>query len=179
MLKQLDIKHFTIFQEASFKFVKGLNIVLGENGLGKTHILKLCYSLLATSAEAGKKNRNEVPTKNMLQGRIADKLNHVFRPDRLGRLVQRKQGRERCTIDAQFKTSSLNTKVSFASQSSSEVKIDLLPEIWVDKPPVYLPTRELLTLYPNFISVYENHYLEFEETYRDQRSGEISFSAII
>jgi len=25
----------------------------------------------------------------------------------------------------------------------------------------------LLTIYPSFVSVYENHYLEFEETYRD------------
>jgi len=33
--------------------------------------------------------------------------------------------------------------------------------------PVFLPTRELLTLYPNFLSVYENYYLEFDETYRD------------
>ncbi len=167
MLKQVDIKHFTVFKEASFNFVKGLNVVIGENGLGKTHILKLAYSLLATSAEAGKKFRNGVPTKSILQGRLADKLNHVFRPERLGRLVQRRQGRERCTINAQFKKTSLNTIVSFASQSKSEVKVDLLPEAWVDKPPVYLPTRELLTLYPNFISVYENHYLEFEETYRD------------
>ena len=30
-----------------------------------------------------------------------------------------------------------------------------------------MPTRELLTLYPGFVSIYDNHYLEFDETYRD------------
>lgn len=30
-----------------------------------------------------------------------------------------------------------------------------------------MPTRELLTLYPGFVSLYENRYLEFEETYYD------------
>ena len=45
--------------------------------------------------------------------------------------------------------------------------IGRLPSGWVDKAPVFLPTRELLTIYPGFVSVYENHYLEFEETWRD------------
>jgi ABC-type transport system involved in cytochrome c biogenesis ATPase subunit len=30
-----------------------------------------------------------------------------------------------------------------------------------------MPTRELLTLYPGFVSIYDNYYLEFDETYRD------------
>jgi hypothetical protein len=30
-----------------------------------------------------------------------------------------------------------------------------------------LPTRELLSIYPNFVAFYEGHYLEFEETWRD------------
>ncbi|WPD23068.1 MAG: AAA family ATPase [Candidatus Electrothrix scaldis] len=167
MLQQLDIKNFTVFQNADLTFANGLNVVIGENSSGKTHILKLAYSIIAASAEAEKKFRQEAPTKSILQGKLADKLHHVFRPERLGRLVQRRQGRERCTIKAQFAKTSLNTSLSFASQSKSEVKVDLLPKVWADKPPVYLPTRELLSLYPNFISVYENHYLEFEETYRD------------
>lgn len=41
------------------------------------------------------------------------------------------------------------------------------PKARVDAAPAYLPTRELLTIYPGFVSVYENHYLEFEETWRD------------
>ncbi|MCI5148034.1 MAG: ATP-binding protein, partial [Candidatus Electrothrix sp. MAN1_4] len=167
MLQQLEIKNFTVFQDADFNFANGLNVIIGENSSGKTHILKLAYSIIAASAEAEKKFSQEAPTKSILQGKLADKLHHVFRPERLGRLVQRRQGRERCTIKAQFTKASLNTSLSFASQSKSEVKVDLLPKTWADKPLVYLPTRELLSLYPNFISIYENHYLEFEETYRD------------
>ncbi len=167
MLKKMAVKHFTVFHDATFNFSSGLNVVIGENGLGKTHILKLAYSLLAVSAEEGKKYRDESPTKNLLQGRIAEKLVNVFRSENLGRLAQRKQGRERCTVKTWFGNTSLNMELSFATQSKSEVKIDKLPKMWLDKPPVFLPTRELLTLYPNFISVYESHYLEFEETYRD------------
>ncbi len=51
--------------------------------------------------------------------------------------------------------------------SKSEVSIEKLPLVWMDIPLVYLPTRELLTIYSDFIAVYEGHYLEFEETWPD------------
>ena len=35
------------------------------------------------------------------------------------------------------------------------------------QPPAYLPTRELLTIYPGFVSLYETTELPFEETWRD------------
>jgi len=83
-------------------------------------------------------------------------------------LVRRKlKSRERCKISAFFDDQKLDIQFSFASQSRTEVVIDKLPSIWLDKAPVFLPTKELLTIYPNFISIYENHYIEFDEIYRD------------
>ena len=32
---------------------------------------------------------------------------------------------------------------------------------------MYLPTHELLTIYPGFLPLYDAHHLEFEETWRD------------
>jgi recombinational DNA repair ATPase RecF len=43
LLDQLHIKHFTVFQDAHFQFSPGLNVVVGDNGAGKTHLLKLGY----------------------------------------------------------------------------------------------------------------------------------------
>lgn len=55
----------------------------------------------------------------------------------------------------------------FSSLAKSEVTVTRVPSKWQDKPPVFLPTRELLTLYPGFIELYETRYLEFEEAWRD------------
>ncbi|GLX89990.1 hypothetical protein Pfra02_25590 [Pseudomonas fragi] len=41
MLKQLNIKEFTVFEEANLRFGKQLNVIVGENGAGKTHLLNL------------------------------------------------------------------------------------------------------------------------------------------
>jgi len=107
------------------------------------------------------------PTKTLLQTRVADKLENVFRPEYLGRLARRRQGRERCDVNLVFKQRSHNLSFSFSSNSKREVNVRALPSGWIAVPPAYLPTRELLSIYPNFVAFYDGHYLDFEETWRD------------
>lgn len=168
MLKTLDIKRFTVFRDENITLAPGLNVIVGENSMGKSHLLKLAYSLIATSAEQGRKPNAGEPTKTVLQKAYGEKLMGVFRPEKgVGRLVTRKQGRDRCELGAVFTDPALNTRISFATNSKSDVQVDELPGIWDSQSPLYIPTRELMTIYPNFVSVYEQHYLEFEETWRD------------
>lgn len=167
MLKDLKIKNLTVFPEANLHFGRNLNVIVGENGAGKTHLLKLAYCLLAASWEEGKKPHASGPTKTVLQSRLADKLVNVFRPETLGRLARRRQGRERCDIQAVFSRPEFDISFGFATNSKAEVSIEKMPTQWLNVAPAYLPTRELLTIFPNFVAVYEGHYLEFEETWRD------------
>jgi len=37
----LKLQNFTAFRDAEFKFNSGINVFVGENGTGKTHLLKL------------------------------------------------------------------------------------------------------------------------------------------
>lgn len=167
MLKSLRIRDFTVFTEADLEFAEGLNVIVGANGTGKTHLLKLPYAVMAMSAEEGKK-RAEPPTKTVLQTRIAEKISSVFRPeDRLGRLVHRRRGRNRCEVRMSFTQPTTSLAFGFSSLSKSEVVVESAPSGWQDKPPVFLPTRELLTLYPGFVPLYETRHLEFDETWRD------------
>jgi hypothetical protein len=166
MLKRMTIKNLTVFPDADLEFGSNLNVIVGENGTGKTHLLKMAYSVLGVIAEEGRKSLVTTPTKSLLQTRLAEKLINVFRPEALGRLTRRKQGRERCDISLKFDQEESIT-FRFATNSKSEVAIEKLPASWFTVLPAYLPTRELLTIFPNFVSVYEGHYLEFEETWRD------------
>lgn len=166
VIKSLAVENFTVFSKAQLDFGSELNVFIGENGAGKTHLLKLAYSILAVSAEEGRKGL-AAPTKSVLQPKIAEKLVNVLRPESLGRLARRKQGRTRCDVSMEFFDPNLDIDFGFATQSKADVQIEKLPRVWSDTAPAYLPTRELLTLYPGFVSVYEGHYLEFEETWRD------------
>ena len=167
MLKSLKIKEFTVFRDVDLKFANGLNVFVGANGTGKTHLLKLPYAAMAMSAEEGKK-RAEPPTKSLVQTRIAEKLSGVFRPeDRLGRLVHRRVGRNKCEIEMGFIQPKTCLAFQFSSLAKSEVSVAKVPSAWQDKPPTFLPARELLTIYPGFVPLYETRHLEFDETWRD------------
>ena len=167
MLKSLGIRNFTVFDGADLKFAKGLNVIVGANGTGKTHLLKLPYAVMAMSADEGRK-RTEPPTKTVLQTRLAEKLSSVFRPeDRLGRLVHRQRGRSSCEVEMAFDRPRTSLAFQFSSLAKSEVSIKRAPSSWQDKPPVFIPTRELLTIYPGFVPLYETRHLEFDETWRD------------
>ncbi len=168
MLKSMEIKRLTVFSDVDLSFGRDLNVIIGENGTGKSHLLKIAYASIAVSAQEGIKKANpSAPTKALLQTALADKLVGVFRPEALGRLASRKRGRERCDIGLKFSDAPLDLSFYFATNSKSEVSVEALPTSWVDKMPIFIPTRELLTLYPGFVSLYEGHYLEFEENWRD------------
>ena len=167
VLTSLEVRNFTLFPEADLRFAKGLNVIVGENGTGKTHLLKLSYAVMAMSAEAGRK-RDGRPTKTLLQARIGEKIVNVFRPEgRIGRLAHRQKGRSRCEVKVGFRKSETSVGFHFASQSKSEVVVDRSPSRWCEDAPVFLPTRELLTIFPGFVSLYETRHVEFDETWRD------------
>ncbi|GAB3214665.1 AAA family ATPase [Pseudaeromonas pectinilytica] len=160
MLKQAKLKNFTTLPNETMVFAPGLNVIVAENGCGKTHLLKAIYSLLSV-------NTGKDLSKTGLQKNYAEKLMGVFRPESLGRLVKRKQGRERCEIQLQMADSQQDCEINFASNAATGVQVEIVPQANLSQPPVYLPTRELVTLCPWFINLYDNYHLEFEETWRD------------
>lgn len=168
MLKSLHIENLTVFPKADLEFGKNLNVIIGENGTGKSHLLKAAYAAIAVSAKGAKDAASGQPTKGFLGTSIADKLRNVFKPDELGRLARRRpRGHSTCKIGYEFLPAELNLAFHFSTSAKSEVNIDRLPEGWVEKLPVFLPTRELLTIFPGFVSLYETTHLPFEETWRD------------
>lgn len=162
MLTSAVFKNFTTVPNDEFKFAKGLNVIVGANGLGKSHILKAIYSLL--KVQSGK---NVDLTKTFLEKAYAEKLVGAMRPEELGRLVKRKRGSERCELALTMEAAKQSTKIAFANRAKSQVEVLTLPSEALPLSPVFLPTRELVTLSPWFVPLYDNFHLEFEETWRD------------
>ena len=161
MLKKAVIKNFGPLPNAEYEFSPALNVIVGENGLGKSQLLKLLYAVLKVNADA------RDLTKAELQKAYAEKLIGVFRPDALGRLAKRKRGRERCEVQVDMKDPALSCAFSFASQAKSEVQVENPPSKTLGLAPAYIPTRELVTLCPWFGPLYDNYHLRFEESWRD------------
>jgi len=162
MLESVKFKNFTTVPNEEWHFANGLNVIVGENGLGKSHVLKAIYALLKVQS-----NKNAELTKTGLEKAYAEKLVSVMRPESLGRLVKRKQGRERCELMLSMKEQKQCATIAFASSAKSQVEVVRAPTEPLPLSPVFLPTRELATLCPWFAPLYDNYHLEFEETWRD------------
>jgi hypothetical protein len=168
MLESLKLKDFTAFADEEFHFGEGLNVLVGENGTGKTHILKLAYTCIAVRNQTVREATLPQPSPAYFRMAIAAKLLGVFKPDRLGRLARRdRKGRQRCEVRSAMAGEERPLAFSFNTSSEGEVSVHETPSQWLDKRPAYLPTRELLTVYPGFVSLYETAHLSFEETWRD------------
>ena len=161
MIQTVTLKNFGPLPNDGYQFAPGLNVIVGENGLGKSQLLKLLYAVLKVHADA------QDFTKTALQKAYAEKLTNVFRPDALGRLVKRRQGNERCEVGLVLKDFAQSCAFSFATGAKSSVQVDLVPTDREHATPVYMPTRELLTLCPWFGPLYDNYHLRFEESWRD------------
>ncbi|MEW6351931.1 MAG: AAA family ATPase [Thermodesulfobacteriota bacterium] len=171
-LKSLRVKNFTAFSDLEVEFSPGLNVIIGENAAGKSHLLKLAYVtayVVYESSRREKKLLGEIPAgtdKSSLQRRIAEKLVGVFKPDTLGRLSRRGRGRARSQVRTDFGTDGA-LEFSFASNSSKDVALLSRPPEARHDAPIFFPTKEVLSLYPGLTSLYETRELAIDETYYD------------
>ena len=169
MINKIIAKNFTVFRDAEFAFSKGINVVIGSNGTGKSHVLKLAYTAARWSQEMALREKNQIrPDKVTLQKKLGEKLMGVFRCETLGRLSTRGIGARRTEVSASFhQMPRASVSFSFSTRSSIEAVLEKVPAEFFDDEAVFFPTKEMLTMFPGFIALYDNYALQIDETYRD------------
>ncbi len=163
MLKKLSLENFTTFKHAEFNFSKGINIIIGENSSGKSHILKLAYSVATVwdqCVNAGGKDQ------------LVKKLHGVFGIEKLADLRNRTTllmaENHNVTLECFVNHKSENQILSFDLNKLDNITFrGTLPHAALLNKPLFFPVKEVLTIFPNFISLYEKYALSFDETYYD------------
>ena len=154
-LTRIKLDHFTAFKELDLKFSPGINVFVGANGTGKTHLMKVCYAACDVS-------RTEAT--------FPEKLVRVFLPSRsaLGRLVRRQRGRAQGSVEVFRGKLSLKTSFSTNVKRTSSAPIRGAAP-WKNSPikAVYIPVKEMLSNAPGFLSLYAQRDIHFEEIYSD------------
>lgn len=169
MLKTVNLSNFTVFEDVEIGFSPGINVFIGENSTGKTHLAKLGYMLERTSYRFGREDENK-KTKASIQKNIVDSLEGVFRPDSVGRLVKRPSKQRRARVRADFAGIGQKGGIDFEFNfnTKSEVTLNHSPEQFIGERPIYFPTREVLSLAEGgFVGLYDSTEIPFDQTYYD------------
>ncbi len=134
-----------------------VNVFIGENGTGKTSVIKCLYSLIAGLMDA------DHQTKMKLQNGVEQKIQQVFRPEnnKIGNIV--KEGIINASVRIIFDNGK-EMHVEFGSSAASHVNLDYDDEIKSGCPIVYIPPKEMVSV-DGFVSLYENYSISFEEMY--------------
>lgn len=48
-IKRIKFQNYTVFEDQQMEFSPGINVIIGENGTGKTHLMKALYSAWSTN----------------------------------------------------------------------------------------------------------------------------------
>lgn len=154
MINKLKLTNFTVFTKLDVEFSQGINILVGENGTGKTHIMKVLYSACQSS-------RKDVS--------FPQKVVKVFKPDGLsiGRLVSKKK--EVATVEVVSSNSSIKTKFStktkkWEAETTGESKWEVSNHELVS---TFIPAKEILSNAYQFEAAYLKDVVDFDETYLD------------
>jgi len=161
MLEQIRFDKFTAFEKLTVHFSPGINVFVGENGTGKTHILKALYSACdITKSQQG----------------LAEKIAKVFLPSKtqIGRLVKRSPTSSKGFVEI---------RRSISTSESTRIRLTLSnhtkdPEKateggawkqWREYPveSVYIPVKDMMANAPGFRSLYSLRNIHFEEVYAD------------
>lgn len=161
MIRKLKLENFTAFDKLDIDFSPGINVLIGENGTGKTHILRALYA--ACDITKSKKG-------------FAEKITDVFSPSgkQIGRLTKRSAKStsgsievKRCLSDSQ----DILIKLSLTNHTlrPDNARITGATKLWMDNPmeSAFIPVKDMMANAPGFRSLYATRNIHFEEVYSD------------
>jgi len=173
MIQKLKLNNFTVFKELEIDFSSKINIIIGENGTGKSHLLKAAYALCSANTIDEKFHETE----NDLIPAITDQLVRVFMPpdNKLGKM--RRNGVKE---DAKMKAEFVFDKKIDIKFSSRHKEIDIISSSNYERyswNPIFIPTKEILSFLKGFGSEdLDKEVLQvmFDQTYFDLAASLLS-----
>ncbi|MFD2438606.1 AAA family ATPase [Modicisalibacter luteus] len=143
MIDRLELKNFTSFGNLDIDFSPKINVIIGENGTGKTHLLKAAYGLCAGASFF--KHKPGLG-KAELEAALTAKFLRLFMPldDKLGKMHFH-GAREHASLTAQFAEGQKVNATFFNNSSELSIKESQSYAKYRAKP-VFIPTKEVLSL---------------------------------
>ena len=174
----LSLKHFTAFSEATFNFSPGINVIIGANATGKSHLLKVIYTLLKVCEAAHQQHISD----NQLSQMLNTKFEGIFRfVEGVSDLIRKANENgtnqslpKMAEISLDYGQSQISCQINQTRTGLGSLDVARLKPSSNGQHPqpypsslIYLPAQEFLSLNQGFISAYTKRELAFDETFYD------------
>ena len=161
MITEFEIENFGINRHIAWKNLAGLNLLIGENGSGKTSILKMLYAVLRSLETHKKGNENR-----LLAEILANKLYWTFQVEKLGKLVT-KSVKEPMHVHVVLDRKSIDFKFG-ADTKKTVKKVQTTFDASWENAAIFIPAKEVLSLFQVILNSREKDQLfGFDDTYLD------------
>lgn len=160
MITEVSIRNFGKIKEFQTNRFSNINLIIGENGTGKTFLLKSMYAAVKTMEQFHRGN-----SLKSVSDLLAEKLRWTFQTNALGELVSKKAG-EGLTF------SMVNDGKLFSFGFSEKATVKLVNvsalDAGLEQNSVFIPEKEILSLLNIIATSRERDQLfGFDDTYYD------------
>lgn len=162
IIKKIKLENYTVFENQHIDFCPGINIFIGENGSGKTHILKALYSACQSVSK---------------KISFSHKLVCTMLPDdyKISRLITRKQGNRNGLIritageadSGQDRVMTISFNGKTKKWDAEVIGEDGWEQSFAGVSSIFIPAKEILSHSYNLNAASEVDNVRFDDTYLD------------
>ena len=162
IIKKIKLENYTVFENHQIEFSPGINVIIGENGTGKTHIMKVLYSACQSVEQ---------------KTSFSQKIVATMLPDdyKIARLITRNPGNHNGLIKITAgDTENTQERILTASFHGKTKKWDAevtgengWEESFSGVSSIFIPAKEILSHSYNLNAASEKNNVRFDDTYLD------------
>lgn len=152
-IKSAHLQNFTVFEKLEVEFSKGINVVIGTNGTGKTHILKAMYGICEVI-----NNSNEVYDLSQL----------YFSVNPVELIRTRENPNLKTFIKLKFEKDN-DATFNIIMHEGKKIAADGVSYNLTDfkMKSIFIPAKEMLSHSKGFLALYNKYKIPFDKTYID------------
>lgn len=159
-IDEVQLKNYGMIERFCSNQFSNINLIIGENGTGKTFLLKALYSAVRSMEEY--KRGDDIKTINDI---LSEKLRWTFQVEKLGDMVSKSADE---SLNLSIRMGNDRISYQFSQSASGKVGTAKVSEKGKSGNSIFIPAKEVLSLFSVILKSREvDKVFGFDDTYYD------------